>query len=49
MQYYMHVTAPALLHMQGHRHEVTIAAYEVRPNPADHKTSNIDPVSGFVS
>ena len=35
--------------VQAHRHEVTIATYELRPNPADHKASNMNPVGGFVS
>lgn len=34
---------------QGHRHEVTITNYEAAPNPADHKTEQLQPVSGFVS
>ena len=34
---------------QAHRHGVTIATYEARANPADHKTSDYNPVSDFVS
>ena len=34
---------------QGHRHEVTITNYEAAPNPADHKTEQIQPVGSFVS
>ena len=36
-------------HSQAHRHGVTIATYEARANPANHKTSDYNPVSDFVS
>ncbi|CAL1535565.1 unnamed protein product [Lymnaea stagnalis] len=36
-------------YMEAYRHEVTIAAYEARANPADHKTSSLNQVNHFVS
>ena len=35
--------------IQAHRHGVTIATYEARANPSDHKSSDYNPVRDFVS
>lgn len=34
---------------QAQRQGVVLATYEARPNPADHKTKDFNPVSDFVS
>ncbi|XP_064383353.1 PITH domain-containing protein 1-like [Halichondria panicea] len=34
---------------QAQRQGIVITSYEARPNPADHKTSDYNPVGGFVS
>lgn len=34
--------------MQAHKHGVTICNYEAKPNPADHKSSNINQSSRTV-
>ena len=44
-----HALTHTLTLSQAHRHGVTIATYEARANPADHKTSDYNPVSDFVS
>ncbi len=35
--------------LQAQRQGIVITSYEARPNPADHKTSDYNPVGGFVS